>query len=796
MTAERVSPDEPTRTRGHSWNVALLSPTEPGRRNRRPADAVFLVAGAIVAGLTAVVASSAPGTDANIAQALMTVLGWAGALWRTVFVGLLVLALIIVLDTVVRRRWDLTRDVLVALLVLMGTGVVLSGIVASDWLPVEGHVLSRWGFPELRLATATAIIVVVGPELVRTVRLVATLWIPVAAVSAVVVGAALPSEVLGAMALGVFAGALVRLVFGSAAGVPPVALVRSELAALGVQVNDLVPAREQSVGSASYVARDADNHSLKVRVLGRDAQDTQRLARQWRSLSYRDPPRSAPVGRVEQVEHEALATLVAARAGVRVPEVVIAALGPEGNALIVTRQPNVEPLERSSPHWVSDDTLLELWRQVDRLHTAGISHGRLNLGNVLLTEDGPMIVDWAAATLGAPQSALDIDVAELTVASTVLVGPDRAWRLAVDAGWADAVGRVLPYLQRAALTPHLRDLARKSEVGLKDLRLQVAETTGQDVPEVVPLHRFRLKDVALTAALAFAAYLIISQLADIGFRTIAHELRQMDVAWFLLALILAQATFVASGISFRGAVPSPLALLPCVVLQSAIKFINLTVPSSAGRIGINIRFLQQMGAPTPQAVAAGAVDDISETLVQIALVLITLPFVHITLQTGDLNGPSSRLVTTVLILLALVVVAVAAVPALRAKMLPPIKNAASSLWAVISDRRKRLELFGGNVASETIYALALGATCLAYGVHLSLAELILANTAASVFSSLIPVPGGVGAAEASMTAVLVALGVDNSTAFTIAFTQRLCTYYLPPIWGYASLRWLNRKGYL
>src|SRR5512133_1840043 len=112
MTADPVSPDEPTRTRGHSWNVALLTPTEPGRRNRRPVDALFLVVGAIVAGLTAVVASSAPATDANIAQALMTVLGWAGGLWRTVFVGLLVLAVIVVVDTVVCRRWDLTRDVL------------------------------------------------------------------------------------------------------------------------------------------------------------------------------------------------------------------------------------------------------------------------------------------------------------------------------------------------------------------------------------------------------------------------------------------------------------------------------------------------------------------------------------------------------------------------------------------------------------------------------------------------------------------------------------------------------------
>jgi Phosphotransferase enzyme family len=211
----------------------------------------------------------------------------------------------------------------VVLLVLAGTGVALGGIVASDWLPVESHVLSRWGF--------------------------------------------------------------------------------------------------------------------------------QRLARHWRLLSYRDPPRSAPVGRVEQVEHEALATLMAARVGVRVPEVVTAALGPEGNALVVTCQPDVEPLERFSPDQISDDTLLELWEQVHRLHAAGISHGRLNLGNVLLTEKGPMLVDWAAATLGAPQSA------PLTSATS----------------------------------------RGKASSGSKALRRKVAETTGQDVPEVVPLRRFRLKDVAL-----------------------------------------------------------------------------------------------------------------------------------------------------------------------------------------------------------------------------------------------------------------------------------------------------------
>ena len=131
----------------------------------------------------------------------------------------------------------------------------------------------------------------------------------------------------------------------------------------------------------------------------------------------------------------------------------------------------------------------------------------------------------------------------------------------------------------------------------------------------------RPRDLVLTAMVGVAAYLLITQLAQIGFGTIANELRDAEVAWIAVGVIIAQLTFVAGGVSFRGAVPAPLPLLPCVVLQSAIKFINLTVPSSAGRIGINVRFLQRMGAPTPQAFAAGAVDDVSEKIVEIALVL-------------------------------------------------------------------------------------------------------------------------------------------------------------------------------
>ena len=797
MTAGLTGAEQADST-GRSWGIALLTETEAGRRNRRTIDSVFLALAGIVIGLSAVIASSAPEDDEDVAQALITILGWADPLWRAVFIGVLVLAAVIVVDVLLRRRWDLARDLLSAGLLVAGAGILLGRVVVSDWFPLEAHVLSNWGYPELRLATATAVIVVVGPELVRTVRVLATWLVPLAALGAVVIGAALPSAILGALALGIGAGALVRLAFGTAEGFPPSRDVRRALATLGVEVVELSPSVRQHRGAVEYVGSDASGAQLKVRVLGRDAQDTQRLARRWRSLAYRDPPRSVADGRLEQVEHEALATLMAAQAGVRVPKVVTAALGPDGDAFVVTRQPNIEPLENSSPDEVSDETLEGLWEQAARLHAAGISHGRLNASNVLVLAEGPMLVELSAATLGAPQSALDIDVAELLVASTVLVGPERALHKAIDAGWGDAIGRVLPYLQRAALTPHLRDLARSHEVDLKDLRAAAADATGEEVPELAPLRRVRPKDLLMTALLAFAAYLLISQLADIGFRTIIDQLTEADPAWLIVALLLAQSTFIANGISVRGAVREPLPLLPCVVLQSAMKFINLTVPSSAGRVGMNIRFLQRMGTSTPQALAAGAADDGSETIVQIGLLLVAIPFVRVEVDTSQFGGggPDSRLLVAIGVLLLVSAVLIFKVPKLREKVLPPLRSALSSLWSVIRDRRKRLELFGGSIAVELLYSLALGATCLAYGINLNLAQLVFVNSSAAVLSGLVPVPGGIGAAEASLAAGLIAMGVDESSAFAIAITQRLWTFYLPPIWGYASLQWLTRKGYV
>src|SRR5262249_19170644 len=256
--------------------------------------------------------------------------------------------------------------------------------------------------------------------------------------------------------------------------------------------------------------------------------------------------------------------------------------------------------------------------------------------------------------------------------------------------------------------------------------------------------------------------------------------------------------YLPQAIALRGAVETPLPLGPVVAVKSASKFLNLTVPGSAGSIALSVRFLQRMGAPTGEAVASGAIDGLVATLVEVLLVLAILPFVSFSLNTKELTGalPSGTFIAVIFAVLVAAVVIVLAVPKLRNKVVPQIRGAFRALWAVARAGRNPGQLFGGSLATELLFALTLGAACRAYGVELGLPQLVFVNVVASTLAGLVPVPGGIGAAEAAIAGGLVAMGVPESTAFAIAITHRLATYYTPPIWGYFSLRWLRRTGHV
>jgi uncharacterized protein (TIRG00374 family) len=106
----------------------------------------------------------------------------------------------------------------------------------------------------------------------------------------------------------------------------------------------------------------------------------------------------------------------------------------------------------------------------------------------------------------------------------------------------------------------------------------------------------------------------------------------------------------------------------------------------------------------------------------------------------------------------------------------------------------------GLLGSNLFYWLILGTTLWlvlqAIDVNLSFGAALVVAVATDLLGGFVPIPGGVGVAEAVMTGFLTALGVDQSSAFAATITYRFITFYLPAFEGFFAMHWLERNEYI
>jgi uncharacterized protein (TIRG00374 family) len=275
-----------------------------------------------------------------------------------------------------------------------------------------------------------------------------------------------------------------------------------------------------------------------------------------------------------------------------------------------------------------------------------------------------------------------------------------------------------------------------------------------------------------------------------------------------------QAAFAFSTI---GASMARLRYVPVLMLQYAIQFIGLTLPSTAARLALSVRFFQRFGVPPGTAIAMGGIDSFSGFVVQVAL-LVVIALSGLPGLTSPLRGDSSTTTDTastssspslIVVLLLLVVVglvvtalvprlrhrALGRIPAIRETLREQLDTAKTGL-VVLRHPAKVATMLLGNLTAQVIQAVILGVCLYAFGGSAHLSQLILINTGVSLFAGLMPVPGGMGVAEAGFTAGLQAIGIDPAVAMSTAIAFRLATFYLPPIWGSVAMRWLRKHEYV
>jgi uncharacterized membrane protein YbhN (UPF0104 family)/tRNA A-37 threonylcarbamoyl transferase component Bud32 len=791
----------------------VFSSSADAPRARRPSDVVTLLGAAAVLGV-ATWATTAPRRLDQLVGELMALLPDPAATGlEAVFAlsSLAALALIAGVAVFARHRIGVARDLLLAAAVAVGGAIVILRGVAQDWAPTLGALFDLHPADDTgsvaRLALVTAVASAAAPHLTRPLRRVSSLVVVLASLGALAEGWASTSQVVASIALGIGAAAVVHLVLGSPLGTPSPERVAAALADLGIDASDLCPTRRQPWGPSTLTATESDGRRLEVRVFGRDAVQAQTAARAWRALWFRDTRRAAGT-REQQVEHEAFLTLMAHRAGVPVPEVVAAGAGGADDALLVLSAPAGPALEESDGDGVDDDQLVALWRAVMVLGDANIAHGALDAGAVVLASGGVILTSFGDATLGADDQDRLADRAEVLAATAAVVGVDRSLAAATAALGTKGLAELLPLVQSAALTRPTRHALKGADLKPKALRAAVAEAAAVEVPELVPLRRVSPQQVAIAALIAFAAWTLISQLAQVGLSEILDELSQAKWGWVAAGAVLCGLSWFGGAVALRGAVPDEgLPLGPTTALQVAVGFIQIAMPVSGGKMILQVRYLQRFGVPSATAVTESSIVSVAGFVVQVVVLLVFVPLTGLSLSgsgsstSSSTSGSGTGVAPWVILLACAVLVAVGvavvmSVSKLRAKVLPPLRGALASAGTVLRSGRRTLQVFGGNLLYQALLALALVTATASVGQAVTLGEALVVATVTSLFVGLVPVPGGVGVAEGTLAAGLTATGMDPTVALTAAIVYRMMSFYLPPIWGAIAMRWLTHHEYL
>src|SRR4051794_6196459 len=211
------------------------------RAERRGLDVVRLLATSIGFAVTGMWAQSQTSVDLNLFATLNSlgdefvdvakVLYALGSIWT-------VLALALVF--VIFRHFRLAAQVALAGAVAWGLALLTNEILGDHLIAAAAsHVRVGDGptFPVANVAVVTAVALALFPFVVRPVRRALWLVVIVVMAAAMYLGAGYPSDVIGALLLGVAVGALVRLVFGSPGGAPTTSEVRDALTDLGFAVH-------------------------------------------------------------------------------------------------------------------------------------------------------------------------------------------------------------------------------------------------------------------------------------------------------------------------------------------------------------------------------------------------------------------------------------------------------------------------------------------------------------------------------------------------------------------------------
>jgi glycosyltransferase 2 family protein len=277
-----------------------------------------------------------------------------------------------------------------------------------------------------------------------------------------------------------------------------------------------------------------------------------------------------------------------------------------------------------------------------------------------------------------------------------------------------------------------------------------------------------------------------------GYQTISRA----DLRYILYALLFVGVSYLPASMVYVFISYFRLRFWRTVLVQVANGFTNRTLPAGAGGIATSALYLiKQKHGQTKAGYLAGLNNVLGAVGHGLIFFLIFVMSPVTLFSSLDINISRGWLLAVGLCVLTLVLLFVAF------KKVRRLTNQAykSVTWLLTYSLEHPIKLLLGLVcamATTICYALVLYYSALAVDVHLSAIQIFFVLTVGVVSIAITPTPGGLGGAEAALTASMVAIDVEPAYALSVTLIYRMLTYWLPILPGFVAFQFILKRKYI
>lgn len=651
--------------------------------------------------------------------------------------------------------------------------------------------LGGFGFPSGHASFVAACTAALYFQVERKYRKYLILVAMLVGISRMYLGAHFPLDIVGGWALGILIGSLVCLIFGVSAGLLSVMQIKRALKLKGYKMRHVRIADVDARGSRPLFLEDYEGKHYFAKIFGVQEHAADWLFKVYRFFRFKNLQAEEPyVNSRRNIEMESFATLWAKQGGVRVPT-IIDLIKVQSSWMLILEKLDMKSL--ADHRNLRQKTLVDAWEQVEKLHTANVAHRDLRAANLMVDKKGQAwLIDFGFAEVSPQKKRQYMDVAELLMSMSLIVGVQRTVDAAMEVVDPVKLTRVLPYLQREVFSGATAKSLKSQKHLLNELKEEIQDRLA--IPEDIgqaDIVRFNLRKIVNIGLIGVLIYVIVPQFTL--FRGAMSSLAEINILWLIPLVFASFLTYVFSALGLVILSNVPIKLVPTTLVQLAASFISKIIPAGIGTASLNIRYLNKSGNDTADSAATLATHNI------IGFMMFVVPLGFFLLFKGENIANLVKVeVRPIQIVTALVVAAVAGLAVylhkkLRRKILSSISQFVSSIRDFTSSRFEVGLTAATALAVSLSYIICLYICFKAFGIALGVTAAAIVYATAIVAKSVVPTPGGLGPLEIAMVSALLSLGIGKPEAVSVVVLYRLVTFWLPIPFSLLAYKYIDRK---